>query len=172
MTFFRRCFTCLVLCTVTTMAFADGPAANPAPPTTAPLANAASTNAPTATPPAPAPAPAPVASGLTLDAYMKDLTAELKLSDAEKQQIQSYYVVDGAQMQKILNDDTLSPLQQAQQVSDLRDARNTKIRDLLNDLDRKHAFDEIEAKYRVALTYLAADGQLIAAAPAPPAAAK
>jgi len=159
--------TCLVLSTATTMAFADKPAKKPAAPTTSPAANVASTNAPSAT--LPAPAPAPVAPTVTLDDYMKELKSELNLSASEEQEIQSYYVADGAQLQKILNDDTLSPLQKYQQVSDLRDTRNAKIKVLLNDLDRQQTFADMEAKYRVTLTLLAANGQLVAAA-APPAA--
>jgi hypothetical protein len=166
----RRLLTCLAFTCATTLAFAEGPAANPAPPTTAPLAKSNATNAPAAM--SPPPAPAPAASGsVTLEAYMNDLATTLNLSAEEKKDIQSYYVADGVQLQKVLNDDALSPMQQAQQVSEIRDARNAKIAELLDSVDRQHAFLKIEAKYRVALTLLAADGQLVAAA-APPAAAK
>jgi hypothetical protein len=168
MTFSRLLLTCIAMSAAPSVAFAAAPAAKPAPPSAAPVAKAGSTNARSATPPAPAPA-AP--KGVTLDDYMKELTADLKLSDSEKQEIQSYYVQDGVQVQKILADDSLSPLQQYQQVSELRDSRNARIKTLLNDLDRQHEFLVIEAKYRVTLTDLAANGQLVAAAP-PPAPAK
>jgi len=160
MTFSRRLLTCLALSTATTMTFASTHK-KPAPPSTTPTANVASTNALAATPPAPA------APTVTLDDYMKDLKSELNLSASEQQEIQSYYVADGAQMQTILNDDTLSSLQKYQQVSDLRDARNAKIKAMLNDLDRQQTFANIESKYRVTLTLLAANGQLVAAAPQP-----
>jgi len=126
----------------------------------------AATNAPpAATPPATAPASAKPAS--KLDGYMDELAAALKLTDAEKKKIEGYYFDDGVQLQTILNDDTLSPLQQVQEVSGLRDARNVKIEALLDDLDRQHEFPEIEARYRVALTELAANGGLVAAQPPP-----
>jgi hypothetical protein len=107
------------------------------------------------------------------DSYIKDLTAELKLSDSEAKQITAYYVADSDKLQQLLNDDTLSPLQQAQQVADLRSARNEKIEELLHDFQRQRDFLQVEARYRVALTELAADGGLTAPpapAPAPPAA--
>jgi hypothetical protein len=164
--FIPSLFGCLALLFATTLAFAADPAANPAPPTAAPQNKSGATNAPTATPPpAPPPAPAPAAApSVTFADYMKELTSTLKLSDTEKQEITSFYVADNGPLQKILNDDSLSPIQKAQQVSNLRDARNTKILDLLNTLDRQHAFVEIEAEYRVILTDLAANGQLVAAA--------
>ncbi len=155
----------LALLFATTLAFAAGPAANPAPPSAAPQNKSGATNAPTATPPPPTPAPvAAAAPSVTFADYIKDLTSTLKLSDTEKQEITAFYVADNGPLQKILNDDSLSPIQKAQQVSNLRDARNTKILDLLNTLDRQHAFADIEAKYRVTLTDLAANGQLVAAA--------
>ena len=97
------------------------------------------------------------------------LTTELKLSDSEKQEIESYYVADNEKLKSILNDDSLSPMQQAQQVADLRDARNAKIETLLDTLDRQHEFSQIEPQYRVALTLLAANGGLVStpAVPAP-----
>jgi len=135
--------------------------------TTGAFAAAPNTNAPPAAPaPAPAPAPVPGAPTITLDAYLNDLKGQLNLSDSEKQQIQSAYVDDGAALKSILNDDTLSPLQKAQKVSDIRDARNAKIESLLFDFDRKQQFLQVEAKYRVALTLLAADGGQVASAPA------
>jgi hypothetical protein len=150
----RSLFSYLALLATTTGAFAAAPA------TKAP---------PTAPAPAAAPATHPVMftsiNGFKLDDYIKDLTTELKLSDTEKQQIEGYCVADGVQLQTILNDDTLSPLQQAQEVSNLRDVRNAKIEALLNDWERQREFPEIEARYRVALTELAADGGLVAAAP-------
>jgi len=166
MTIPRSFLTCIALSSAMTAAFAAGPAANPAPPASAPVTKAAATNAPAATPPAPAPAPA----GLTLDDYIKDLTAQLNLTDSEKRQIERFYVADGGQVKDILNNDAISPLQQAQQVAAIRDTRNTRIEALLDGLDRQRDFLRIEAKYRVALTELAADGGLVAAPPpAPPA---
>lgn len=146
---------CLILAVIGTEAFAAAPATN-----AAPAAAKKEGNAPA---PLAAPAPAP----FKLEDYIKELTAELKLSDTEKKNVQTYYVEDGAALKNILNSDTLSPYQQAQQVADLRSARNEKIEALLQDVDRRHAFLQIEAKYRVALTELAADGGLVAAQPPP-----
>jgi hypothetical protein len=151
MRFSRSLLGCLALLAATTGAWAA----------TAPITNAPPT-AP-ASPAATAPAPAQPAS--VLDDYLKDLTTALKLSDSEKQEIGGYYLDDGAQLRNMLNDDSLSPLQQARLVSDLRDQRNAKIATLLDDLDRQHEFLQIEARYRVALTELAANGGLVAAAP-------
>ncbi len=151
----------LVLLATTSGAFAAvAPAANPAPPVSAP---AAKTDAP---------APAPAAAPSIFDDYITVVTTTLMLSDADKKEIHDLYVADGAALQKILNDDTLSPLQKAQQVSDLRDVRNGKIDQLLHNLDKQQKFIEVETTYRVALTEFAANGGLVpppapAAAPAP-----
>ena len=122
--------------------------------------------APAKTPPAPAPAPVstpaptPAAPTMDLDAYIAVLTPAVNLSDAEKTQVHDLYADDAAALQKILNDAALSPLQKAQQVSDLRDARNQKIEGMLHNLDRQHAFYEVEKVYRVSLTEAAAEGHL------------
>lgn len=105
-----------------------------------------------------------------LDHYLTDLNDTLKLSAEEKKDIQTYYLADGKDLHTIFNDNSISPLQQAQQVSDLRDKRNDKIDALLSDVDRRREFFRVEASYRVALTEAAADGALIPAetpAPAP-----
>ena len=100
-------------------------------------------------------------STVTLDAYIQALTGELTLSKDESQDIKTYYLDDGTKMSQILNDASLSPLQQTQQIDDLRDARNGKIEALLRDVDRQQAFLKMEAGYRVALTELAANGGLV-----------
>ena len=154
-----RClFGYLALLATTTGAIAAAPATNAAPAVPAPA-----TNAPAAT----HPVMSTSINGFKFDDYIKDLTTTLNLSDTEKQEIEGYYGADGVQLQTILNDDTLSPLQHAQQVSDLRDARNAKIEALLNDWERQHEFLKIEARYRVALTELAATGGLVSPPPAP-----
>jgi hypothetical protein len=155
---------CLALLAFTTSALAAAPATNAPPASPTPASKTTDNKTPAATPP-PAPALAPAKSELKLDDYIKDLTAALKLTDTEKKKIEGYYVADGAQIKDILNNDALSPLQQARQVSDLRDTRNVKIAALLDDLDRQRAFLKIEARYRVALTELAANGGLVAAQP-------
>jgi hypothetical protein len=193
MKFSRNLFFCFALSASILGAFADTPATNAAPATPVPAkkvaakktsakANTNKTVAKTseadkktpasAATPTPAPAPAvlaqtPPPGKLTLDDYIKDLTEELKLSDTEKKQIEKAYVDDGVQLKNILNDGSLSPLQQTQQATDLRNARNTKIGALLNSWDRQRAFLAVEAKYRVALLELAADGKLVATPPAP-----
>ena len=101
---------------------------------------------------------------MKFDDYMSELTSKLQLSKTEAKEVASYYQGDADKLDQALNDDTLSPLQKAQQVADLRGARNEKIEDLLHDFQRQRDFLEIEARYRVALTELAADGGL---APAP-----
>ena len=167
MKFSQNLLSCLALLAFTTGAFAVAPATN-APSATAspaPATKTADVKTPAATTPTPPPvaAQAPATTGL-FDSYIKELTTALNLTDSEKKKITGYYVADGAQIKDILNNDALSPLQQAQQVSDLRDARNIRINALLDDLDRQHAFLKIEAKYRVALTELAANGGLVASA--------
>ncbi len=126
-------------------------------------------NSPATPPPAPSPASKPVAT--ILDNYLKDLGEAFTLSDNEKKAIQSFYLADGILLKNVLNNDSVSPLQQAQQVSDLRDTRNAKIEALLEDVDRQQEFLKVEAHYRVALTELAADGGLIPAGAVPPVAA-
>jgi hypothetical protein len=171
MKFSRSFLSCLALLATASAAFAATPAKKPAPSTNAAPSAPASTNAAPVAAPAPAPAPAP--TGFTLDVYLKDLADQLKLTDTEKQQIQAYYVNDGPRLQAILDDPTLSPLQQAQEVASLRNDRNARITALLDELGRKQLFLQIEAKYRVALTLLAADGGLVAPpAPAPAAGTK
>lgn len=143
-------------------------------PNTPPTASSDVTNAPG---PAPAPAPAPAvaakspaakASGSLLDNYISDLTDAVKLSADEKKDIQAYYQADGPTLQKLLNDATISPLQQAAQVAGLRDKRDAKIEALLDqDPTREHEFYAVEANYRVALTESAADGGLNPAQPVP-----
>ncbi|MCE0523970.1 MAG: hypothetical protein LV480_13760 [Methylacidiphilales bacterium] len=164
MTFSRSLLTCLAFSTATTIAFAAAPATNSATAATPPAKKEAAPKDKGAAPaPAEAASPAPQAAApFSLNDYIKDLTDELKLSDTEKKEIETYYVNDGPQLQTILNDDTISPLQQAQQVAAIRDARNAKIEMLLNDWRRQNEFLKIEAGYRVALTELAANGGLIA----------
>ena len=175
MKFSRSLIGCLTFSALTSAAFAAEPSTNAAPANNAAPATNAAPAAPAAAKkdaapaPAPAAAPAPAPTGFTLDVYMKDLTDQLKLSKTEQQEVQADYVNDGPKLKGILNDPSLSPLQQAQQVSDLRNQRNAKIDGLLDDLGRKQLFLENEAKYRVALTMLAADTGL--ASPTPPASA-
>jgi glucose/arabinose dehydrogenase len=116
---------------------------------------------PPAAAPAPTPAPTPSAPSLTLDAYVADLADQLALSKDEQTDIKAYYQEDGARMQTILNDPSLSPLQQQQQIDDLRDARNGKIEALLKDVDRQAKFLQLEGAYRVALVELATQGGLV-----------
>jgi len=182
MTFTRNLLTCLALSVATTGAFAAAPATNAAPsasakPDLVKFKNSSRKAVQGLTPTeiglinAPAPAtddalPQKPMAGTTLkfDDYMSELTSKLQLSKTEAKEVASYYQGDADKLDQALNDDTLSPLQKAQQVADLRGARNEKIEDLLHDFQRQRDFLEIEARYRVALTELAADGGL---APAP-----
>ena len=103
-----------------------------------------------------------------LDNYLTDLNTTLHLTANEKNDIQTYYLQDGDELRDILNNSSISPLQQAARVSDLRDKRNDKIEALLGDVDRRHEFFTVEANYRVALTEAAATGALCPAqTPAP-----
>lgn len=125
-----------------------------------------------ATPAAPATAPEPAATPATplkFEDFMKDLSDAAKLTDEQKKEIQNDYLADGVALNGILNDASLSPLQKAKQVADLRDNRNTKIAALFQDADRRSAFFQVEARYRVALTELAANGGLVPAPMPPPA---
>jgi hypothetical protein len=163
----------------TTKALTTPPASTPADPVAAtPHPAPAPAAAPAGTTPAaPASPAANKASVPLLDKFISDLSDAMKLSDDEKKGIQSYYVADAPALQKILNDATLSPLQQAEQVADLRDKRDAKIDALLEDPIRQHEFYKVEANYRVAMTEDAADGALVPppaspAATPPPAATK
>ena len=117
-----------------------GPSAGPPGPSAG--ASAASCSAPSKVA---ANSPAAKAAGSILDKYISDLTDAVKLSDDEKKEIQAYYQADGTPLQKLLNDPTLSPLEQAGQVADLRDQRDAKIDALLQDPLRQHEFYEVEA---------------------------
>lgn len=145
MKFFPRLIGSFVLLAITVPAFAAAPATNAAP-----------------VAPASAPATTPAAAGSKLDDFVNEVASALGLADGEKKKIEALYVADGPQLQTILNNDALSPLQQAEQVSDLRDARNAKVVEMLPDAGQQEAFFKIEAKYRVALTELAAEGGLVA----------
>jgi hypothetical protein len=109
-------------------------------------------------------APSP---SLTLDGYIADLADQVPLSKSEQTDIKTYYLDDGAKLQTILNDASLSPLAQQQQVDDLRDARNGKIEALLADDGRQTVFLKMEGTYRVALVQLAAQGGLVPTTPPP-----
>ena len=125
---------------------------------------------PAASPPstqAPSVATTAAPSGVTLDAYIDALADKLSLTKSEKTDIKTFYLEDGAKLQAVLNDATLSPLEQTRQVDDLRNSRNSKIDALLRDVDRQQVFDRLEADYRVALIELAAAGGLVPATPPP-----
>jgi hypothetical protein len=155
MKFFPRLIGSLVLLTAAIPALAAAPAT----PTSAPAP---------ATAPAAAPATAP--AGLKLDDFINEVASTLNLGDGDKKKLEALYVADGPPLQETLNDDSLSPLQKAEKVSDMRDTRNAKVVELLPDAGQQEAFFKIEAKYRVALTELAAEGGLVASpAPAAPA---
>jgi len=161
MKFIPRLMGSLVLLVAMTNGWAAAPATNAAPVAPAPNKAALAPVAKPAPAPVVAPAPAP-APALKLGDFIDELATTLKLSDADKKKIEAIYVADGATLQGILNNDALSPLQKAQEVSDLRDARNTKVVELLPDAGQQTVFFQIEAKYRVALTGLAADGGWVA----------
>jgi hypothetical protein len=118
-------------------------------------------------PPAPAPAPAPKPT-VTLDDYMAALTAALSLSKDEQTSVRTSYLDDGPKLQDILNDPSVSPLEQTQEVDALREARNEKIEALLHDAGRQQKFLQVEANYRVALIELAADGGFFPFSPPSP----
>lgn len=131
----------------------------------------ATTTAPTTTS-AQASAPAQTATpktGALLNAYIAELAADVPLSKDEQAGIKTAYADDAAKLKDILNNASLSPLEQTQQVDDLRDTRNARIEDLLHDADRQQKFLHIEANYRVALIELAASGGLISTTPQAPA---
>jgi len=166
--FSRTLFAVLALGVTVHGAFAaTTPAKTPKAKTPPPAAPALAAPAPAPTPAPPTPPPAPAVLGVKLDDYISDLATTLKLSDTEKKQIENLYLADGDPMKTVLNNDALSPLQKAQQVADLRTARNTKIEALLQDGDQQAAFQQLEAKYRVALTESAWNGGWVAAPPAP-----
>jgi hypothetical protein len=145
----------------------DAKSHNSPPATTPTPAPATKTPDASATPPtSPAPSATP-ASTVTLDAYIAALADQVPLSKDEQTDIKTYYLNDGAKLQGILNDATLSPLAQEQQIDDLRNARNAKIEALLADVGRQSVFLKIESDYRVALVELAAQGGLVPTSPTP-----
>jgi quinoprotein glucose dehydrogenase len=93
-----------------------------------------------------------------LDGYLDVLAAKLALSLNEKAAIKADYLGDGADLRDVLNDRSLSPLEQQRRVDAIEQARDAKIDALLGDIDRRHAFHELEAAYRVKLLDLAAQG--------------
>jgi hypothetical protein len=141
--------------------------AAPAPDKDKPAAAAKPSAQPATPAPAPVPAPVSAAGKATLDGYIQALTDQLSLSKDEQKDIKTYYLDDGAPLSTILNNASLSPFQQTRQVDDLRDTRNAKIEALLRDVDRQQAFLKVEADYRVALTELAANGELVPTSPPP-----
>lgn len=150
----RLACACLLMATTTGLVAATAPPPAPSPAPSAPAA-----------PPESLPEALP-ASNLKLDDFINDLAGPLKLTDDEKKAIASFYQADDAQLKTILNSDTISPLEQDRQVTDLRAARNAKVETLLGAGDRMAAFLKIEAKYRVALMELATEGGNITPAPA------
>ena len=93
-----------------------------------------------------------------LNAYLDTMAAQLPLSAEERAAVKRIYQADGAALGNILKDPMLSPLQQERRVDDLENARLVKIETLLGDVDRQQKFHAIEAKYRVALIEVAAQG--------------
>lgn len=172
---------CFALLVMTTVAFAakTEPAAASSTPPAAPVPTPAKKTAPAADavadPEGALPAPQPQGIDeppctLKFDDYLGELAAALHLTTKQKQEVADDYLADGQQLQHVLHDDSLSPLQKADQVAKIRDIRNAKILAMFLDIDRKQAFLKVEAKYRVGLTDLAADGGLVpvdAATPAP-----
>jgi hypothetical protein len=109
--------------------------------------------------------PASKAGASIFDNYLDDLNDAVGFSPEEKTEISHYYTADGAALKNILDDSSLSPLQQNQQVDDLRQKRDAKIDALLTDPTRRHAFYEVEARYRVALVEFAANGGFASTTP-------
>jgi hypothetical protein len=131
---------------------------NPAPGTAKPPA--AQSSAASAAPAVPDAKPTP-GSTVTLNAYLSQLASDVPLSKDEQNDVKTYYLDDGAKSQDILNDASLSPFAQTQQIDALRDTRNAKIAALLDDPVRAAQFSQIESSYRVALVELAAQGGLV-----------
>jgi quinoprotein glucose dehydrogenase len=104
--------------------------------------------------------PPRVQGAALLDGYLDTLAAQLPLSADEKAAIKNDYMADGTALRDILDNTKLSPLEQERRVTGLENARNAKIETLLGDVDRQQKFRVIEAKYRVALTDVAARGGL------------
>jgi hypothetical protein len=168
----RSLCTGILMSGLTVGAFAAGPPAtnnltSPAKPSSSPKSQTTATQSA----PAQVPPPAVQPPGLKLSTYFDELKTDLSLSDSEQKDIETYYMEDGPTLKDVLNDSSISPLQQAQKVSDMRDARNAKIEALLDDPNRQRDFMQIEARYRVALTELAAEGGLVPASALPPVAA-
>jgi len=171
MKFHPSLIVCLALVATTTVAFAatKTPAAPAASTNTVPATNASAATPANGNTNAASKAPKSTFAPLKLEDYINDMATTLKLSDADKKSVEDIYVSDNDLMKAALNDDTLSPLQQAQKVADLRGARNAKIAALLIDPARNLEFLKVEAKYRVALTELAADGGWGSSTPPAPA---
>ena len=110
--------------------------------------------------------PAPTSS-VTLDAYIAALASDVPLTKDEQTDVKTYYLDDGAKLQAILNDPSLSPFDQTQQVDALRDSLDARVEALLGDPSRQSQFVRVERNYRVALVELAAKGGLVPGAKHP-----
>ena len=131
-------------------------------PDAAPAPASQVTSAPASTPATNASTASPMQARATVfSSYLDELGTTLKLSATEKKDIGGYYEADGVPLRNILNNQSISPLKQAQQVFDLRNQRNGKIEALLADADRQRDFFQVEANYRVALIESAAKGGLV-----------
>jgi quinoprotein glucose dehydrogenase len=102
--------------------------------------------------------PPSVEGSALLDAYLDTLATKLPLSAEEEAAIRAEYLAGAPAVHEAMNDRSLAPLEQQQRVDAIEQARDARIDAQLQDVERRHAFHEIEAEYRVRLVDLAARG--------------
>lgn len=82
-----------------------------------------------------------------LDEHVKMLTEKLSLSDDQQAKVKSILTDSHQQMQSVRDDSSLSQDDKRSKMHSLREATNSKIRDVLTD-DQKKKFDDMEQQMR------------------------
>lgn len=82
-----------------------------------------------------------------VDDHVKMLTEKLNLSDDQQAKVKSILTDSHQQMQAIRGDSSLSQDDRRSKMRSLREATNSKVRDVLND-DQKKQFDEMQQQMR------------------------
>ena len=79
----------------------------------------------------------------SVDDQMKNLTEKLSLTADQQAKIKPILEDTRSQMQKLMQDDSMSREDKMAKGRSLREASNSKVRDLLND-DQKKKFDDMQ----------------------------
>ena len=79
----------------------------------------------------------------SVEDQLKNLTEKLSLTDDQQAKIKPILEDSRAQMQKVMQDDSMSREDKMAKGRTLREASNSKIREVLND-DQKKKFDDMQ----------------------------